>query len=130
MFAKNANIKGTITATAGTIGGMTINANGQLIVDSAHIETLYASKIGDFTDKVKSIVAETVTADYITAKHAVLGEMTVYEWGGVSIPDMLNVSGNAYFANGVSVYGGGTYNGRYFTLSAADIQWIHTQRGV
>lgn len=63
----NVNIRGTITATAGNIGGCSI-VDGLLIVDSANIPSLEVSQISSGTNNKDIIFTGNIVVPNITAK--------------------------------------------------------------
>lgn len=120
LYAQNAEIKGTITATAGTIGGISI-VDGSI---SGGIWTAISAKVGE-------LIADTVTADYIKGKHAVLGKMSVNESGYVYINGSLRASTNLYAgtveANGYNV---GESTGTSSTIKIGTTTLVQFNNGI
>lgn len=127
LYAQNAKIRGTIYADAGEIDGslVTYGINAANIstgyLDAARIEaeSLSTGKISGLYAYVQNVIADTVTANYIDAKSAILGNMKVYNTAGVSIgftvpnnPGMLSVNGNIYCNQSLALgYGSGMQSG-------------------
>lgn len=104
---------GAITATSGTFDNVTINSGCNLAPVSSQV-------VSNARSDIENIIANTVTANYITSKSAVLGKMSVSA-------GMVNVDGPLYSSGIVS---GLTVNGRngFFTDGKEGITRSYTFR--
>lgn len=104
---------GAITATSGTFDNVTIKSGCNLAPVSSQV-------VSNARSDIENIVADTVTANYITSKSAVLGKMSVSA-------GMVNVDGPLYSSGIVS---GLTVNGRngFFTDGKEGVTRSYTFR--
>lgn len=116
LYAKNASIEGSVTATSGIIGGCNIEG-GNLKVDSAHIISIDANKINAGTISVAlNLSAATITGGSITGTTINNGNGTFYvDNNGSLIATSATIIGTVTATSGSftgNIYaGGGTISG-------------------
>ena len=104
----NANISGTITADAGTIGGCTIDTKKGLQVDSGHITSVSAGSINAGELKSDVVYTGSITANQISG--GTINADVVYA-GQVYAGNISNILG--YDNNGNPIYGDGKIDWGY-----------------
>ena len=122
LYAQNAEIKGTITATAGEIGGISI-VDGSI---STGIWNAISAKVG-------TLIADTVTADYIKGKYAVLGSLSVSDGSVYSASAFTSATG--FNAGSTGYVEAGTYkvgdkSGVSGNFSIASVDLVKVNGGI
>ena len=108
LVCTNANVAGTITATAGTIGGCIIDADKGLQVDNAHITSVNAGSIKAGELKSDVVYTGNITANQISG--GTINADVVYA-GQVYAGNISNILG--YDADGNPIYGNDKINWGY-----------------
>lgn len=128
LYARNADVQGTITATAGNIGGCTIS-NGVLTVKNANIESINGSKVGSGISG-SNVTTGTVAEARIDSKllrtanlSSSIASLSMVTMGSSTVTNYLSVSGALVIPAYISVNNiSGTLTNKYprwYTMPAA-----------
>ena len=120
---------GDITATSGTFNNVTIQSGCDVTGVSSQV-------VSNARTDIENIVADTVDANYITSKSAVLGKMSIDNSGYVYVDGSLRARNNLYASTveastfSVALAGGATATGTDAEIKLGTATWVKFNKGI